>query len=83
MIYSNNSIDAVYALEAQRTENYINVPKELVYTCSCCSVEIYDGDDCLICESGAFCRNCIMSMTSDDVVELLGYSFKSAQKNGI
>lgn len=73
MLYDNSSIDAVMALERQRTESYIEVPKKLVYICSDCGGEIYDGDDCLLCDNGAYCRRCVMQMESDDVVELLGY----------
>lgn len=80
MIYANNSCEALTALECQRTQDYGEIPKALVYTCSNCGGEIYDGDDCLVCDEGAFCRRCIMTMTSDDVVELLGYSFTVASE---
>lgn len=68
------------ALENQRTDNYGEFPAEKIYTCASCGGEIYNGDDCLFCNNGIFCRRCVVAMTSEDVVELLGFSFKTANE---
>ncbi len=78
MVYPNNSIAAVMALEQQRTEDYLRSSSDKIYTCTGCGGEIYAGEDCLLCDSGEFCRPCVVSMTSEDILELLGYSFMPA-----
>lgn len=83
MIYKNTSIDAIMALESQRTENYIYLPKEIAATCESCGKEIYEGEDYLECNNLVYCRKCIIAMTSEDVVELLGHKFRQAHINGI
>ena len=79
MLYSNNSEDAILALEYQRTGGYGEVPELPIHTCAICGEKIYDGEDCLNTDDGVFCRRCIMSMTSEDIVELLGFSFERAR----
>ena len=81
MIYPNNSYDALRALEYQRTGNYGDMPSDIVGTCASCGCDIYEGDDCLSCGQGTFCRRCIMSMTSEDIVELLGFCFETAHSD--
>lgn len=78
MIYPNTSIDAIMALESQRTENYVNLPKDIVVSCESCGDSIYEGEDYLECNNSFYCRKCIMAMTSEDVVELLGHKFRQA-----
>lgn len=78
MIYPNNSEDALRVLEYQRTDGYGELSRDVAGRCDSCGEEIYDGDDCLSCRQGLFCRRCIMAMTSEDIVELLGFYFEAA-----
>lgn len=80
MVYRNDSYEAMIAMEISRTGNYGEEISEPVSKCGDCGCEIYDGEDYLECESGMFCRRCIMAMTSEDVVELLGFRFKPAER---
>ena len=82
MIYKNFSDEAAAELERQRLDDAGEI-KDKVYTCESCGSDIYDGDDCIVAAGGVFCRSCVVMMTSEDVVELLGHSFITADKNDI
>ena len=83
MIYPNDSIDAILALECQRTENYLNIPRDIAASCENCGDNLYEGDDYLEHDGYIYCRKCIMSMTSEDVVELLGFKFRQACRKDV
>jgi len=81
MIYANSSQDAIRELERQRLgeyEDFCSYAKEEEEICESCGETIYPGDDRLKCENGIFCRECIINMTSEDLVDLLGFSFTNS-----
>ena len=82
MFFKNCSDEAVAALERQKLSDF-EERRDKIYTCESCGSDIYDGDDCLITVNGVICRSCVTIMTSEDVVELLGHSFITADKNDI
>ena len=78
MIYSNSSYEALHELEHQRLGDYddfcrYSTDEEEI--CENCGESIFTGDDRLECVNGIYCRECVMNMTSEDIVELLGFKF--------
>lgn len=56
-----------------------NAPEpEAVCSCSCCKEDIEDGDDYVEFEGEYYCTWCLDDMTTRELVELFGGTWKTA-----
>jgi hypothetical protein len=75
--YGNNTMSAVSAMESQRLGGmFLDSEREFLCRCECCKDKIYPGDDHLRCDNGNYCRDCVMMMSPDELMDVLGYSFE-------
>lgn len=51
-----------------------------VHTCRWCKEPIYEGDDYMDTPEGPVCRECMEDMNAAEFCELIGESFKTAEK---
>ena len=51
-----------------------------VHTCRRCEEPIYEGDDYMDTPEGPVCKDCIEGMSVTEFCELIGESFKTAEK---
>lgn len=51
-----------------------------VHTCRRCEEPIYEGDDYMDTPEGPVCKDCIEGMSVIEFCELIGESFKTAEK---
>ena len=80
MIYPNDSKEGLLALERQRTLCYEEEMSEILFYCTCCGKEIYEDEEFLETSEGTYCKNCVIDMTSEDVLEILGVRFQTKER---
>ena len=51
-----------------------------IYTCEWCKEPIYEGDKYMDTPEGPVCKDCIEGMSATEFCELIGESFKTAEK---
>ena len=51
-----------------------------IYTCEWCEEPIYEGDKYMDTPEGPVCKECIEGMSATEFCELIGESFKTAEK---
>ena len=51
-----------------------------IYTCVWCKEPIYEGDKYMDTPEGPVCKDCIEGMSATEFCELIGESFKTAEK---
>lgn len=51
-----------------------------VYTCEWCKEPIYEGDEYMDTPEGPVCKDCIEGMSVTEFCELIGESFRTAEK---
>ncbi len=80
VIYRNDSSEGIYEMERMRTSGCMEKCEEHLFVCEFCGGEIYNGEEYLDCEEGIYCRSCVDVMEPEEILSLLGFEFKRAQR---
>lgn len=81
-MYSNNSYEAIATMERQRTGNYgadYDDERRVVYTCSRCDGDIYEGDEFVDFGSQKICIDCINESNPTEILLMCGFGFERAE----